>query len=96
MRWVKLTLPPRPRASALLITIRLSTRSLAGTVRTDVAVGTVRLSSMFVTTRAAAPRSVRSVPAVGFRGWAFLVGAAGSGATAVVPVGVCSPCSPGR
>ena len=34
IRWVKLTLPPRPRARWLLITMRLSTSSLAGTART--------------------------------------------------------------
>ena len=37
--------------------MRLSTSSLAGTARTLVAVGTVRLVSMLATTRAAAPRS---------------------------------------
>ena len=42
MRWVKLTLPPRPRARWLLITMRLSTSSFAGTARTLVAVGTQR------------------------------------------------------
>ena len=40
MRWVKLTLPPRPRARWLLITMRLSAISFAGTARTLVAVGT--------------------------------------------------------
>ncbi len=39
------------------MTIRLSTISLAGTARTEVAVGTSRLASMLVTTRAAGPRS---------------------------------------
>src|SRR6476661_5420593 len=57
MRWVKLTLPPRLRCRWLLMTARLSMRSLAGTARTLVAVGTARLLSMFVTTRAAGPRS---------------------------------------
>jgi hypothetical protein len=37
--------------------MRLSMSSLAGTARTLVAVGTVRLDSMLATTRAAAPRS---------------------------------------
>ena len=37
------------------MTIRLSMSSLAGTARTLVAVGTVRLVSMLVTVRAAAP-----------------------------------------
>jgi hypothetical protein len=56
MRCVNETLPPRPRARWLLMTMRLSTRSLAGIARTDVAVGTSRLASMLVTTRAAGPR----------------------------------------
>src|SRR5688572_31419948 len=56
IRWVKLTLPPRPRARWLLITIRLSARSLAGTARTLVAVGIWIDASMFCTIRAAAPR----------------------------------------
>ena len=47
IRWVKLTLPPRPRARWLLITMRLSTSSLAGTARTLVAVGTASEASMF-------------------------------------------------
>src|SRR6188472_509626 len=57
MRWVKDTLPPRARARWLLMTMRLSHSSLTGTVRTLVAVGTVRLLSMFWAVRAAAPRS---------------------------------------
>src|SRR4051812_9298986 len=57
MRWVKLTLPPRARARCRLMTVRLSCSSLAGTARTDVAVGTSRLAAMLATTRAAAPRS---------------------------------------
>src|SRR5579875_1249316 len=57
MRWVKLTLPPRPRRRWLLMTTRLSMSSFAGTARTLVAVGTVRLASMLATTRAAAPRN---------------------------------------
>src|SRR6266550_3184417 len=57
MMWVKETLPPRARRRWLLITIRLSAISLAGTERTLVAVGTASDASMFVTTRAEAPRS---------------------------------------
>src|SRR5262249_58901145 len=57
MKWVKLALPPRARRRWLLITIRLSESSLAGTARTLVAVGTVSEVSMLATTRAAAPRS---------------------------------------
>src|SRR5438128_1512244 len=57
MRWVNETLPPRARARWLLMTMRLSHSSLTGTVRTLVAVGTVRLLSMFWAVRAGAPRS---------------------------------------
>src|SRR6516162_6832787 len=57
IRWVNETFPPRPRARLLLITMRLSTRSLAGMARTLVAVGTLRLAAMFSAVRAAAPRS---------------------------------------
>src|ERR687894_603907 len=57
MRWVKETLPPRERARWLLMTIRLSASSLAGTARTLVAVGTVSEAFMFLTMLAAAPRS---------------------------------------
>src|ERR671929_836079 len=57
MRCVKDTLPPRARARWLLMTIRLSASSLAGTARTLVAVGTVSEAFMFFTTLAAAPRS---------------------------------------
>src|SRR3982750_626269 len=57
MRWVNDTLPPRPRRRWLLMTTRLSISSLAGMARTLVAVGTARLASMLLTTRAAAPRS---------------------------------------
>src|SRR5450756_1504436 len=39
------------------MTTRLSMRSLAGMARTLVAVGTLRLASMLVTVRAAAPRN---------------------------------------
>src|SRR5918998_6941464 len=60
MRWVKDTLPPRARARWLLMTVRLSHSSLTGTVRTLVAVGTVRLVSMFLAVRAGAPLSVVS------------------------------------
>src|SRR6516165_9230032 len=74
IRWVNDTLPPRPRLRWLLMTIRLSTRSLAGTERTLVAVGTDRLAVMLVTVRAAAPRSLlTSAPGTG-------AGGAGGGA----------------
>ena len=57
MRWVNDTLPPRARARWLLMTVRLSQSSLTGTVRTEVAVGTVSETSMFWAVRAGAPRS---------------------------------------
>src|SRR3954471_21414443 len=57
MRWVNDTLPPRARARWLLMTVRLSHRSLTGTERTEVAVGTVSDTSMFCAVRAGAPRS---------------------------------------
>src|ERR687893_2361400 len=63
MRWVNETLPPRERARWLLMTMRLSARSLAGTARTLVAVGTVSETFMFLTTLAAAPRSGLCLPA---------------------------------
>src|SRR6478752_7302612 len=56
IRCVKLTLPPRVRAMWLLITIRLSIMSLAGTVRTLVAVGTVSDSSMLAASVLVMPR----------------------------------------
>src|SRR5690349_18219028 len=58
MRCVKLTLPPRVRAMWLLITIRLSIMSFAGTVRTLVAVGTVSDSSMLAARVLVIPRRV--------------------------------------
>jgi hypothetical protein len=50
-------LAARERLRWLLMTMRLSASSLAGTLRTLVAVGTVSELSMFCTTRAAAPLS---------------------------------------
>lgn len=57
MTWVKETLPPRERVKELFMKIRFSIKSAPGTVLTLVAVGTVKLDSMFVTTRLAAPVS---------------------------------------
>ena len=57
MRWVKLTLVPVVRTSCSLSAARFTSSNRAGTVRTEVAVGTPRLSSMFATMRPAAPRS---------------------------------------
>src|SRR5438552_1371552 len=76
MRWVNEALPPRPRLRWLLMTMRLSMSSLAGTDRTLVAVGTVRLAIMFVAVRADAPRS-RRTSASGAGGPASADGAAG-------------------
>src|SRR5437763_3508748 len=82
MRWVKETFPPRERARWLLMTMRLSASSLAGTARTLVAVGTVSERFMFLTTAAAAPRSGDWAPeATGVAGVAGF--AAGAGAAAV-------------
>src|SRR3954468_21321326 len=74
MRCVNETLPPRERARWLLITMRLSASSLAGTARTLVAVGTVSETFMFLTTAAEAPRSGGCLPAA--------IGVAGLGAAA--------------
>ncbi len=96
MRWVNETLPPRPRARWLLITIRLSASSLAGMDRTLVAVGTPRLATMFSAVRAAAPRNrtTASGAAAGAAGcWAGLpsgagwAGRAGAAAGAVAGAG---------
>src|SRR5436305_5241684 len=78
MRWVKLTLPPRPRNWWLLITMRLSESRLAGTARTLVAVGTVSDSSMLATIRAAMPRrTVVFAPVGSARAATSLAGVAG-------------------
>src|ERR1700757_2450102 len=75
--WVNEILPPRLRLSWLLMTIRLSIISLAGTARTLVAVGTSSDADMFLTTAAAAPRSTcSSSPSAGATAAAF--GAAGA------------------
>ena len=57
MRWVKLTFPPEVRARCWLRIARLTSRSLAGTERTLVAVGTDSDAAMFCAMRAAAPRN---------------------------------------
>src|ERR1700759_2647535 len=63
------------------MTIRLSIRSLAGTERTLVAVGTARLAVMLVTVRAAAPRSLlTSAPAEAGGGGDCATGAPGAAA----------------
>src|ERR1700723_3120127 len=66
IRWLNATFPPRPRARWLLITMRLSISSLAGTVRTLVSVGTLSVEAMLTAVRAAAPRSLAAcAPAAG-------------------------------
>src|SRR6185503_21250435 len=57
---------PRARRRWLLMMIRLSASSLAGTARTLVAVGISSEACMLLTTRAAAPRSTEACsPATG-------------------------------
>lgn len=56
MMWVKLTLAWPVRSRYELIALRLTSSNFAGTFRKLVAVGTVRLFSMFSTIRAATPR----------------------------------------
>src|SRR5690242_10775973 len=93
MRWVKLTLPRPVRDRWLLRIWRLTSSSFAGTVRTDVAVGTRRLASMLVAVALATPRSVCgcspssvriavSPAAVGFGGAGAGAGVGGVGAAA--------------
>ena len=55
-RWVKLTLPCPAASRCLLSRRRFSSSVRTGIVRTEVAVGTWRLASMFSTTRMAPPR----------------------------------------
>jgi hypothetical protein len=52
---VKLTLPPPVESRCLLRRRRFSSRVRTGTVRMEVAVGTLRLASMFSTMRTAPP-----------------------------------------
>src|SRR5690348_13946562 len=64
MMWVKETFPPRARLRWLLMTMRLSISSFAGTARTLVAVGIESEASMFATIRAEGPlRAISSGPA---------------------------------
>src|SRR3989440_10067068 len=80
IRCVKLTLSPPVRARWLFRICRLTSSSLAGTVRTEVAVGTPSEASMFSTIRAVAPRigTGRSDPSVSAAG-AAAAGGAGEG-----------------
>jgi hypothetical protein len=72
--------------------MRLSMSSLAGTARTEVAVGTERLAAMFWAVRAAAPRSLLTSASEGggaTAGWLGLLGAlAGGAAGALGALGV--------
>src|SRR5919107_3323493 len=90
MMCVNDTLPPRARARWLLITIRLSMSSLTGTERTLVAVGTVRLASMFCAVRAGAPRSTVSDGSSLAADWAGFSGSFGTGRAAGGWVGLAS------
>src|SRR5690242_12195721 len=92
MRCVNDTLPPRDRARWLLITMRLSASSLAGTARTLVAVGTVSETFMFFTTAAAAPRSGDWEPAAtGVAGFAAgFAASAGLGSDGLLAAGLLS------
>src|SRR5215203_4299958 len=82
MRWVNDTLPPRARARWLLITMRLSAISFAGTARTLVAVGTESDASMFFAIAVAAPRSCLESGSASLA-WGLAAGAAFAGAVAV-------------
>src|SRR3954447_4157502 len=91
MRWVKLSLPPRVWVRWLLAILRLTSRSLAGTGRTDVAVGTVSDAAMFRTIAAPAPRigspgagssAVAAAAGVGVGAAAGATAGAGAGAVA--------------
>ena len=80
IKCVNETLPPRVRFKCSLIKVRFSINNVAGTVRTLVAVGTLKLSSMFVTTRPAGPRKISGSTTAGVSavGAAVTIGAAGS------------------
>ena len=98
MRWVKLTLPCPVRLRYPLMTWRLTSSSLAGTLRKLVAVGTVRLRSMLVAIAMPAPRigspgssagtagAAAGAGAVRAEGVGALAGAAGAGATGAAPL----------
>src|SRR4029079_13738235 len=84
MRCVNETLPPRARRRWLLITIRLSIMSLAGIVRTLVAVGTVRLASMLAARDLLMPLSGTTVAS------GSTAGSVLSGTTVVPVAGACA------
>ncbi len=76
MTWVKETFAPLERESDSLMAVRLISSKRAGTVRMLVAVGTARLAFMFVTMRAAAPRSGEASASIAV-GFATATGATG-------------------
>ena len=100
MRWVKLTLPPRVRLSWLLRIRRLTSSSLAGTSRNDVAVGTVSEVCMFSAMAAETPRifwapsgiSTSTASLSSAVSLSLVAGAAACGAAVVAPL----PCGAGR
>ena len=71
-RWVKLILPFPVASRCLLMMRRFSSRVRTGMVRSEVAVGTARLASMFSAMRRAPPRM----------GWAMSPGRMAATATA--------------
>ena len=74
--------------------MRLSIINFAGIARTDVAVGTVSDASILCTTRAATPRMVSTVDALGVTnvGIGFTTGSAGVGVAAALTAGVFGMC----
>ena len=78
IKCVNETLPPRVRFKCSLIKVRFSINNVAGTVRTLVAVGTLKLSSMFVTTRPAGPRKISGSTTTGVSAIGAAAGAADS------------------
>ena len=88
MRWVKLTLPWPDRARYPLTTLRLTSSSLAGTLRKLVAVGTSRLAAMFFTMTA--PTPLISSPGSSAGSSAGAAAAAGAGVGGGAATGVAS------
>src|SRR5450631_3981911 len=87
MRWVKLTFPPTVRFSWSLTMVRLTSRSLAGTTRTLVAVGTPRDASMLTTIRPAAPRNGVAPTTAAAAGVVAVAGGVAGGVAGVVVEG---------
>src|SRR5829696_4863488 len=78
MRCVKETLPSPLRWRYPLMTLRLTSSSLAGTLRKLVAVGTVRLRAMLAAIAAPAPRIGVPGSWAGSPGWPVATGFAGA------------------